>query len=164
MEISLQRDLLWIILTESWCLLIFQASTKRMFDVGEQQVCIKITHSAWLQSRGAVSEFLCCYYKYCPWEDRREGLAPFHSPLPGMSSDGQRFKMPKSWAWCFSLQRPCPRFTDSASKPYTIPGKTDLWKWSLQCYLQLKRKLTTSSEVTEFRVFSLPWNGCSIPS
>jgi len=55
-------------------------------------------------------------------------LAPSHLPLPGMSSDGQIFKMPKSWAWYFRLQCPCPNFTDSASKAYTIPGKIDLWK------------------------------------
>lgn len=35
MEISLQRDLLWIILMESWCLLIFLKSTKGCL-MGEQ--------------------------------------------------------------------------------------------------------------------------------
>ena len=38
-------------------------------------------------------------------------LAPSHLPLHGMSSDGQIFKMPKSWAWYFRLQCPCPNFT-----------------------------------------------------
>lgn len=160
METSRQSDRLWTILMESWCLLIFQASTEGIFHVGEHtelncRVGCHFLAFALLQ--------LIILWRKLEGGGRACVPGPFVFPSLACPVTGKPLRCPSPSPGIWGSMS-LPNFTESSSQaPHTSQADLTSGNGLSRCCFHLNSKLATSSDVFPFCVFSFPQNGYSIP-